>query len=104
MERRKSRYNPDWLALDAKAATDAGMSYGQWMATHPGGMKKILGYDEPEEPDERLMVCQCCGKTFKVYKTSRGRKFCDECRERLRNAHYRNAYKNRNESVENERR
>ena len=69
-----ARRIPDQLDLDAKAASDAGMSYGKWKAMQ--NPVKI------EQPNGTKFVCAICGKEF--YRTyHRAAKYCsDECRDK----------------------
>lgn len=65
----------DRLDIEAKKATDAGMSYGKWKALQPP--------DKPAPPPKPKYMTECkckwCGKTF--YQTDkRRRKYCSpEC-------------------------
>lgn len=70
----------DNLSRDAKAAADAGMSYGQWKALHPCTNPDKNGDDlAGAKVNDRLVRCKCCGKEF--VKTSKNLVLCsDECR------------------------
>ena len=75
----------DNLAMDAKKATEAGLSYGQWKARQPVVHKlprKIpKGY--------HVKVCENCGVEFLTTFQQRQR-FCgDACREKASERRYR---------------
>ena len=59
----------DNLARNAMLARQAGMSYGQWKASHPTTKaERGLG--------ERECVCQHCGRVF-LLKNKHKRKYCE---------------------------
>jgi protein-arginine kinase activator protein McsA len=64
---------PDRLDREAKAATDAEMSYGKWKAMQP---REVI---VPPVPKNRVeMKCQRCCNTFYQF-DKRNRKYCQEC-------------------------
>lgn len=79
---------PDNLTLCAVAATNAGMTYGKYMAKY-GQYIARYGLNppapQPEEPESQndVRTCRVCGKQY--YVTCHLRQFCsDECRDAWR--------------------
>ena len=73
---------PDNLTLCAVAATNAGMTYGKYMAKYGKPASRFdISQPAPEpEPQEDVRICRVCGKQY--YVTCHLRKFCsDECRD-----------------------
>ncbi len=58
----------DSLAMDAIAATDAGMTYGKWKAVHPNTKAENEAKLAIEKPKKTISVyehvCRGCGITF----------------------------------------
>lgn len=89
----------DNLSRMAVLATNAGMSYGQWMALQ--GDTKPERTEEKELPDG-WQKCEWCGAAFKL-KTNKGKRFCDascqrqanDTKRRKRNAEYMAMYRER---------
>lgn len=75
-----ARRKIDKLDRDAKAASDAGLSYGKYMA-----MKNPVKIEPPKKGTQH--TCAMCGKEFIRY-DNRAVKYCSmECKERNHNLH-----------------
>jgi hypothetical protein len=80
---------PDQLTIDAQAALDAGMSYGQWMAQKPP-RSPVTPTESPalsmESDPENIRYCKICGAPFNPVVTRRI-KFCSDacCKVQHRN-------------------
>ena len=71
----------DNLALDAKMALQAGMSYGKWKAMNPATKEREKAIDVS---GMRKMECPNCGITF--YTKRHNKRFCSElCRYEFNN-------------------
>lgn len=75
-----ARRKPDKLDLEAKAASDAGMSYGKWKA-----MQNPVRIEQPKTEQGRKITCAFCGK--EVYRKDKRRaKYCSPlCLQRATN-------------------
>ena len=75
----------DNLAICAAAATDAGMTYGKYMAKYSQTASRFDISQPAPQPEfrEDVRTCRVCGKQY--YVTCHLRKFCsDECRDAWR--------------------
>lgn len=85
----------DRLAVNAKAAMDAGMSYGKWMALQYGAKRQQAKEIVPKSVSD-TRACAWCGKEFRMENRPANKKYCcDRCKKKADNQRCRKAYQER---------
>lgn len=91
---------PDRLTLCVMAASEAGMSYGKYMALHRYHPPVQRRPPKPEmlEPAIPTRVCSYCGKVFSMEGRSHNSKYCSsKCQEDQGKKRYLEKYRQRKE-------
>lgn len=97
----------DSLSMDAKAAREAGMSYGAWKAIHPETKKdneaSAVRKATPLKNNAVLYTttCRYCGRAFET--DNKQRKYCDDvCKNAQNGETYRRRHKKPSAALEGE--
>lgn len=87
----------DSLAMDAKAAREAGMSYGMWKVLHPEtkqGNEAMVSASASGRHKDMIytITCAYCGRTFHTKRKQK--KYCDDvCKNAKNSATYHERHK-----------
>lgn len=89
----------DSLAMDARAAREAGMSYGMWKVLHPDTKQdneartaRKGAATSNQKPQLYTITCAYCGRTFQTKRKQK--KYCDDvCKNAKNSATYHERHK-----------